>query len=712
MVQCALCKSVADAIEKKVTKWPGEHVWKYSDVQQNAECVTCQKVVRMLKIHEPPAGVEDCGGFVGYSPYNKSWHLQLRRKRINGKKGSSLLMRMEIQVIPNAAEFSLFGQEIEIQGIKRWVNKCDKDHAGICHTMTNTKAKMPDTTDLRFIDVENLCLAKQSVRDRCTRYAALSYVWGTTVDPFQTMKANVEALSQEYAFDLPCNRTRLPNTIADSISFTRALGLRYLWVDRFSIVQDDEITKPHQLASMASIYSNAYITIAATEGGDSHYGIPGVNEERPRKPPSEILEFSPSCRLQALVRISGSPRTTYHTRGWTFQEWTFSRRTIVFHDQTVSWLCERSQQQENLQYPYMAPTKLRQDQFNTYPNISGYCNAVEIYSIRQLTHPEDILAAFNAFMTVQGRAMKSSFLFGIPELFLSNMLCWHHGQGPFSNDGRRFQQRRTDRQGNILKTFPSWSWVGWLGRINMHPAADESSRLAKRRVECSILDYPHLIDFLKVITEADGERKERVKDLHYYETRGSICYLEDEDCASHLPVKVFNKFPVIQGDEIKIVTPEPIHSTILEFRTRRLIASLSRHDGDSLHKEMPILTGPGGQMIGVLDIHISLNALQLPQHDVELICISVSRPVCTKHAQLRDLNQRDVFYSTCPIECFPDWMDYAFKIHTPASNWQFMCYDVLWIEWEDGIAYRKAIGRVFKDEWDSADTEEVNIRLG
>jgi hypothetical protein len=712
MVQCALCKSVADAIEKKVTEEPGEYVWKYRDVQQNAECVTCQKVAQWFKTHEPPAFVWDWECFVLYSPYNKSWELQVSGERIKSGETYPFSPCMEIQSIPNAAGFSLFGQEIEIQGIKRWVNKCDKDHAGLCHTMTNSKARMADTTDLRFIDVENLCLAKQSVRDSNSRYAALSYVWGATVDPFQTMKANVEALSQEYAFDLPCNRTRVPNTIADSISVTRALGLRYLWVDRFSIVQDDEITKPHQLASMASIYSNAYVTIAATEGGVSDYGIPGVNEERPRKPPSETLQFSPSCRMQALAPIFGRRRTTYHTRGWTFQEWTFSRRTIVFHDQTVSWVCECFQQQENVQYPFMIPTRLLQDQWNTYPNIREYCQAVEIYTTRQLTHSEDILAAFNAFMTVQGRAMKSSFLFGIPELFLSSMLCWHHGRSPLNAGERHFQQRRTDRQGNILKAFPSWSWAGWYGPINMLCVADESSQLAKRSAECSILDYPHLINFFKVMIEPDGERKERVKDLHYYETRGSIGYLEDKDYASHLGVKAFDKFPVVQEDEIRSWTSEPIHSTILEFQTRRLIASLSRHNRDGLNKETPILTGPGGQMLGVLDIHISLNALQLPQHDVELICISVSRPVCNKHAQLRDLSQEDVFYRTCPKECFPDSYHFAFEIHTPASNWQFMCYTVLWIEWEDGIAYRKAIGQVLKQEWDAADTEEVDIRLG
>jgi hypothetical protein len=39
-------------------------------------------------------------------------------------------------------------------------------------------------------------------------------------------------------------------------------------------------------------------------------------------------------------------------------------------------------------------------------------------------------------------------------------------------------------------------------------------------------------------------------------------------------------------------------------------------------------------------------------------------------------------------------------------------YNVLWIEWEDGIAYRKALGRVFKDAWERQDLEETDIVLG
>jgi hypothetical protein len=39
-------------------------------------------------------------------------------------------------------------------------------------------------------------------------------------------------------------------------------------------------------------------------------------------------------------------------------------------------------------------------------------------------------------------------------------------------------------------------------------------------------------------------------------------------------------------------------------------------------------------------------------------------------------------------------------------------YNVMWIEWSEGIAYRKAIGRVHKDLWNNLPLEEIDILLG
>lgn len=39
-------------------------------------------------------------------------------------------------------------------------------------------------------------------------------------------------------------------------------------------------------------------------------------------------------------------------------------------------------------------------------------------------------------------------------------------------------------------------------------------------------------------------------------------------------------------------------------------------------------------------------------------------------------------------------------------------YYVLWIEWKEGIAYRKGLGRVLKEAWDREATEVIDLILG
>jgi len=39
-------------------------------------------------------------------------------------------------------------------------------------------------------------------------------------------------------------------------------------------------------------------------------------------------------------------------------------------------------------------------------------------------------------------------------------------------------------------------------------------------------------------------------------------------------------------------------------------------------------------------------------------------------------------------------------------------YNVLWIEWTDGVAYRKGVGFVTKEAWEAADRELIDVVLG
>lgn len=56
--------------------------------------------------------------------------------------------------------------------------------------------------------------------------------------------------------------------------------------------------------------------------------------------------------------------------------------------------------------------------------------------------------------------------------------------------------------------------------------------------------------------------------------------------------------------------------------------------------------------------------------------------------------------------------------NSPENPWRQACskllqqlrvYNVLWIEWHGGIAYRKALDRVVKPVWDSRILEEIGL---
>jgi len=48
----------------------------------------------------------------------------------------------------------------------------------------------------------------------------------------------------------------------------------------------------------------------------------------------------------------------------------------------------------------------------------------------------------------------------------------------------------------------------------------------------------------------------------------------------------------------------------------------------------------------------------------------------------------------------------------PKTSEFYEWYNVLWIEWKIGIAYRKALGRVWKSAWEAHDPEWIDLTLG
>ncbi|KAF5003429.1 hypothetical protein FDECE_10026 [Fusarium decemcellulare] len=94
-----------------------------------------------------------------------------------------------------------------------------------------------------------------------TDYATLSYVWGNHLD-----------VAPNETIDM------MPKVIEDTALLVRKLGIRYLWVDRYCIPQNDTAAKHCQIQSMGDIYSQSMLTIISAAGSDPSQGLPGKRD--------------------------------------------------------------------------------------------------------------------------------------------------------------------------------------------------------------------------------------------------------------------------------------------------------------------------------------------------------------------------------------------------------------------------------------------------
>ena len=136
----------------------------------------------------------------------------------------------------------------------------------------------------RRSDSTKVCLI-ETEGDHCAEYAALSYVWGSR-QPILTLSANIA--EHMAGIDI----TTLPNTLKDAVHVTRAIGLRYLWIDTLCIVQDSTNDKATEIGLMNQYYKNAFCVIAATMSEDVMEGFLMTNVAGPLSsnipPPDDI----------------------------------------------------------------------------------------------------------------------------------------------------------------------------------------------------------------------------------------------------------------------------------------------------------------------------------------------------------------------------------------------------------------------------------------
>ncbi|KAM0425321.1 hypothetical protein ACHAPT_009377 [Fusarium lateritium] len=347
-------------------------------------------------------------------------------------------------------------------------------------------------------------------------YVALSYVWGQT-PMLKTTRASVSTLRQHYSLERLENQ--LPTTIIDSIKFVPLLEERYLWIDSLCIVQDDQVSAHQQIDQMAAVYDNATLVIVAVDGKDAEAGLHGLpHSSRPRVL-GPVLEISPETRftVKADPFQSSAP---WMTRGWTMQEIIFSRRKIVFFDNTVRWICRCSTYCEKIDEAPDRPRQYISDGHRTYesriesfdslelsldPSLDDISDLIRVYTQRSLTYEEDALAAISSTFGVMHKTFIRGFIYGLPVSYFDEFLLWRA-----ADCGLRC------REGSHQDATcpPSWSWAGWKRKLDNWDVAG-----AGRSYFGLSIVIPTLTWYTRKTTGSPERLIPFQNDAYHYETR-------------------------------------------------------------------------------------------------------------------------------------------------------------------------------------------------
>lgn len=383
-----------------------------------------------------------------------------------------LLSKPEDEDKPGICKQNLDPKWVDLQIARRWMDFCIKEHGSTCSDILNLHSCPP----AYLIDTKRDCILQPDKKE--LDYVALSYRWGSQAG-FRTDKASVAALMDEGSL----RRTEgIPPAIHHAMHIVRSIGERYLWVDSVCLVSDDEDHLNEQLQMMGSIYACAKLTIVATDG-DAWDGLHGIRDApgAPGKSRDLSNTFLYPNGVQITVRdhppwsqTSGSV-SEYFRRGWTYQEYFLSKRRLTFSKKQMHWKCSIATWHEDR--PDAQDRAMDGQSFrytngpHAKPDLNELARMVAEYQMRDFTRPDDALPGFAGLLKILTRTFEGGFLCGHPETWFDASLMWNCDFKNGWRDGHSrkptLERRKVSRQPSTLPgaVLPSWAWIGWKGTL-------------------------------------------------------------------------------------------------------------------------------------------------------------------------------------------------------------------------------------------------------
>ncbi|KXJ95829.1 heterokaryon incompatibility protein-domain-containing protein [Microdochium bolleyi] len=358
--------------------------------------------------------------------------------------------------------------------VKKWQSECLDKHEA-CATKHNAQQQHALPTrvlDLGVSATDNISIY-EAPRDQAEDYAALSHCWGGHI-PARTITANLGERMQ----NLDVNG--LPQNFRDAIWVSRALEIRYLWIDALCIIQDSSEDWFREARQMSSIYAGAKIVISALDSPSSTMGF--LHQDRiPQAVVSDryavqkhfghVYEYLKTCPLT--------------TRAWCMQERLLAPTVLHIGSERMLWECQKHLSTEDGQVADGQSTGNVMGQFialrgrlgrEEQPSWREWYHLLEEYTTRNLTVESDKLPALAGAAALFQRPHKPStpatYLAGLWKEDLARGLLWgasyEHVPGRpvwgYQSSDKCQALALPKRQGD--DRAPSWSWASLDGQID------------------------------------------------------------------------------------------------------------------------------------------------------------------------------------------------------------------------------------------------------
>lgn len=596
---------------------------------------------------------------------------------------------------------------------RAWKKECLTSHGAKCEN----PLRLPVVRPAWVVDVIDKCVVPGAQAEG-EGYVALSYRAGDAA------KAKLEGLSlerlrREGALESGTVEAKLPKKVRDGIALAAHLDERFLWVDTLCIDHEDRKTASEQINAMTSIYAGSNFTIISADG-DRDSGIPGLKAvSEPRGMEQKVFKLGDeTCIVRNTAIFTLDHGSRYHERGWTYQEFTMSPRKLILMQKEAHWQCSCSVFHEELtlgsevdKYIDPRPKVLAAG----FPDLGALENLLYNYNRRELTYDEDALAATSGLLTAFSRTFEGGFLYGLPECMFDRALGWTP-MWSHTNMRRRTPSGRAS-EGHLgfeATDLPNWSWVGWQGLFNWQygEAARVNDRMyriqevtpvtewytsvsptgPRRKIKSTWFEerekrkdtsQPLPKGWRRVLAPKFGEFRE--EPMLYPDGCGEYLYkhddFPDEDCDKwYYPFEVPDiesstpfsmpeqtRYLFCKTWKAKVWAHRPFEKDLMGEDDHRLVlrGSASGPEVGRLHLQTDEQLGLWPELESADDTGKG--------REVEVYAINM----CVVHS--KTFNEQEKRYGH-PIK-------------------REERITVLWVEWEDGVAYRLACGHVEKGAW-------------